>query len=221
MRDRVHEMLGAVSALAALLYLSGLFVQHLVVHVGLKAVPALALALAAARHGTALSRTLSIGLLLSAGGDILLSWPGDTFVPGLGLFLAAHAVYIVGLSRSVGYLRIGWAAPFAVWGVVVLAGLWEGLGPVAGPVTVYVGVICTMMWRAGVRATVLSHPMAWLGFFGAISFGLSDTLIAIHRFGTPLPADRLLIMATYWLGQLGITAGAWAPDDIEPTPETP
>ena len=39
-------------------------------------------------------RWLTIGLLCSLAGDILLDWPADLFVFGLGAFLLAHLAYL-------------------------------------------------------------------------------------------------------------------------------
>ena len=47
-------------------------------------------------------------------------------------------------------------------------------------------------------------------------FGLSDSLIALTRFGSPIEGSRYAIMALYWLGQLGITRSALLPDDETP-----
>jgi uncharacterized membrane protein YhhN len=47
-----------------------------------------------------------------------------------------------------------------------------------------------------------------LAAVGAILFGLSDTLIAIERFRTPLPGAPFAIIVLYWAGQAGIAASA-------------
>ena len=39
-------------------------------------------------------RWISLGLIFSLLGDVLLAWPGDLFVFGLGAFLVAHLAYL-------------------------------------------------------------------------------------------------------------------------------
>jgi uncharacterized membrane protein YhhN len=66
--------------------------------------------------------------------------------------------------------------------------------------------IGTMMWRAAARWG--DHPAAKAAVIGAILFGLSDTLIAVDRFRTPLPRAPFAIILLYWAGQAGIAASA-------------
>ena len=39
-------------------------------------------------------RWISLGLIFSLVGDVLLAWPGDLFIFGLGAFLFAHLAYL-------------------------------------------------------------------------------------------------------------------------------
>jgi hypothetical protein len=43
---------------------------------------------------------------------------------------------------------------------------------------------------------------------GAVSFYLSDSLLAWSRFRHPLPLQQTLNLALYWTGLLGISLGA-------------
>lgn len=170
---------------------------------------ALAFAVAMAPGGPfALRRGVFLGLLFSAAGDVLLDL--DLFLPGLLAFLAAHVAYVVAFlsdTKTAAPLR---ALPFAIWGGLLFTHIQPRLGSLAGPVVVYVVAICTMMWRAAAR--VGSGPGsrgAWAGLLGAVSFGLSDSLIASDRFGAPIPHASAPIMAFYWLGQAGIAKAAF------------
>jgi uncharacterized membrane protein YhhN len=82
----------------------------------------------------------------------------------------------------------------------------------AVPVAAYMAVICTMMWRAAARVGSPRTPAlpALLGLAGALSFGASDTLLAVSRFAVPFPGARWPVMVLYWLGQCGIAASAVA-----------
>jgi uncharacterized membrane protein YhhN len=44
-------------------------------------------------------------------------------------------------------------------------------------------------------------------YAGAILFLISDSIIAISKFKTPVPSQGHLVWATYYLGQCGIALG--------------
>jgi alkenylglycerophosphocholine hydrolase len=44
--------------------------------------------------------------------------------------------------------------------------------------------------------------------FGAVSFGISDSLIAWNRFLAPVPNAFVPVMLFYWIGQAGIARAA-------------
>jgi uncharacterized membrane protein YhhN len=150
------------------------------------------------------------GLGLSAVGDGLLE--GGLFLPGLFAFLAAHLAYIGVFLSADRRPALGRALPFLAWGTLALALLRPRLGSLAAPVTGYVAVICSMMWRAAARVGSAGTPplAALLGLAGAVAFGASDTLIAFDRFAAPIPGAAWPIMLLYWLGQCGIAASAVA-----------
>ncbi|WP_277372195.1 lysoplasmalogenase [Pseudomonas sp. AA-38] len=157
-------------------------------------------------------RWISIGLLFSLVGDILLDWPGDLFVFGLGAFLLAHLAYLRAYcsdSRrpALPPLLLALAAGGTMFAVLASSGLGELLIPVA----CYATAICLMLWRALAR---LGHPdlqprSTWLAAGGAALFVLSDSLIGIDRFVVSFDAAPYAIILTYWLGQWGITASAF------------
>jgi uncharacterized membrane protein YhhN len=164
-----------------------------------KPIPVLCLAAMVLRRPSADARMVGAGLVLSAAGDVFLEFP-ERFLFGLSAFLLAHLCYLAAFlcrSRAAEVTRL---LPFVVWTTATLAWLWPGLGPMHGPVTAYVVVITAMMWRAA----AVGGSAAW----GAILFGLSDTLIALDRFGSPIAGVRYAIMVLYWAGQAGIAASA-------------
>ena len=97
-------------------------------------------------------------------------------------------------------------------GAVLLAILVSsGLGPLLVPVVIYGLVISAMLWRALARlGTDVPKRSAWLAAAGALAFVFSDSLIGINRFVHPFHAAPYLIIVSYWLGQWGITASAFA-----------
>lgn len=152
-------------------------------------------------------RLVAAGLVLSAVGDTLLE--RGHFLPGLVAFLLAHVCYLAAFVASDARPALPRALPFAAWGAGALLALRHGLGGLALPVSVYVTVICAMMWRAAARVGGrMPSRAAWLGLAGAVAFAASDTMIAFDRFSAPMPGARWPIMIFYWLGQWGIAASA-------------
>jgi uncharacterized membrane protein YhhN len=148
---------------------------------------------------------LCLALLLSLAGDIFLMLPSDRFVPGLLSFLLAHVAYIVVFaSYAVGlwWPAILFFAADAWAGPRILAGLTSsGRKRLRVPVMAYMGAITAMV------LVVISTRSVW-ATAGAFLFFVSDTMIGWSRFVQPFNHDRLAIMVTYHLGQLGLVIGA-------------
>jgi alkenylglycerophosphocholine hydrolase len=152
---------------------------------------------------------LAAGLALSLVGDVLIEW---SFVAGLAAFLLAHIAYVAAFLADSARPRLLRAVPIAAYGVGMTAFLWPGLGGLRPAVLAYVVAICTMVWRAAARVGLSGRPRAgeWAALAGAILFALSDTLIALDRFHSPIAGVRLPIILLYWAGQLGIAGSARA-----------
>lgn len=156
-------------------------------------------------------RWLSLGLIFSLVGDVLLAWPGDLFVFGLGAFLLAHLAYLKAyLSDCRRPALLPLALALGVGAVLLAILVSNGLGPLLIPVIVYSLVISAMLWRALARlSTAVPKRSAWLAAAGALAFVFSDSLIGINRFVQPFHAAPYLIIVSYWLAQWGITASAF------------
>ena len=90
------------------------------------------------------------------------------------------------------------------FGGVVYAVLWSHLGnPVLqGAVAAYVGVISLMAAQALGRAMATGDAAArWVGAAACI-FMLSDALIAVNKFLTPVPLASFWVLLTYYAAQL-------------------
>ncbi|WP_137823093.1 lysoplasmalogenase [Pseudomonas sp. D(2018)] len=155
-------------------------------------------------------RWIAIGLALSLLGDMLLQWPADLFVFGLGAFLLAHLAYLRAYLLDTRRL-----APMALLvalgsGGTIFALLASGgLGVLLVPVACYALAISAMLWRALARLGAdLDRQSALLAAGGAALFVLSDSLIGLNRFVSPFGAASYLIILSYWLGQWGITSSA-------------
>lgn len=203
------------------LFFAGFFLAfiHLLPYTGdfvIKAIPALTLAYMAFSMipGTT-GKVLGAGFVLSAGGDIALSFPGDNqFMMGLGLFLLAHVTYIVAFllkRRSNFGTRIPLMAAILLFAGTMAVVLAPNLGPLQIPVFVYISVIAIMGITAAMREGV--SPILMLG---AMTFMLSDSMIAVNKFLIEVPGAKYWIMITYYLGQYLICRAFLIPQQKRP-----
>jgi uncharacterized membrane protein YhhN len=159
-----------------------------------------------------------IALVLSLLGDIFLLFEDRFFVLGLVSFLLAHISYLVGFNQTFPAVEAQTLLVLVAVGaiaVVVFSYVLKGMSRSSKnkklkiPVIIYGMVISLMVvsailnfYRAG-----WSLPTALLTSLGAALFFTSDSMIAIRNFVTRFTHDDYLIMLTYHLGQLMITAG--------------
>lgn len=157
------------------------------------------------------TRLLLGALALSLVGDVFLMLPGY-FIPGLVAFLLAHLCYIALFRRGVPWFanRMALAATLTA-AAAMYAFLFPNLDPVLKiAVACYAVVIATMAAQAIGRATVLRDPASIGVAIGAVLFMLSDSLLAINKFATPLPFAQFWVLATYYAAQLLIAHNALA-----------
>lgn len=148
-------------------------------------------------------------IVASLAGDVFLMLPDSAmdpelaFVAGLGSFLVAHVLYVVGmvlLGVSGGPLALGAVVALLV---IATAGRRIVVGAKAtdrrlfAPVMAYVAVIAVMI------ATSFGTGIV-VGIVGALLFGFSDSVIGWTRFLRDFPHSRVLVMVTYHLGQVGL-----------------
>ena len=138
-----------LAILGAATYLYGVSTHAIMLCLLTKPVPVLALL--GWLHSEPVSpyrRWISIGLGFSLLGDILLAWPQDLFVFGLGAFLFAHLAYLkaylVDCRRpAVPALILALLAGGSLLSVMAS----QGLGDLLVPVSVYALAISAMLWR--------------------------------------------------------------------------
>ncbi|WP_428246076.1 lysoplasmalogenase [Ferrovibrio sp.] len=171
--------------------------------------PLLALSIWRWRGGDAVAKLLSLALLFSAAGDVFLALDRvRLFVPALGSFLLAHLAYLVLFLRYRGRpaLRLQlrqWVliTLLLIYAAIMLAVLTPGLGKLLLPVYGYVAAIIAM----GIAALALpGKPLVGLG---AVSFILSDSLIALDKFVEPIAWAGPAIWITYVAAQVLILLG--------------
>jgi uncharacterized membrane protein YhhN len=203
---------------------------HFILQPPFKASMALFLTLAAVSHPIVRERRwLMPALLLSAIGDFLLAIPWWTlsFGFGLGAFLLAHLCFLAALLPSAinqvpSRPRIAAVVLVCLLTLILLASFWPHMSQdkLTIPVTAYIVVLTAMVCTA-----LLAHlPTIWTAV-GAVSFALSDAMIAIGRF---ILGNEALAVPVWWLyaaAQILITAGFFfgreeaAPDVAEDATE--
>jgi uncharacterized membrane protein YhhN len=134
---------------------------------------------------------------------------------GLGSFLLAQLSYTIcflsyaktgkGLIRQQPY----WVIPFLIYLISLLSILWADLETEFRiPVVIYAIAIVSMAIAALNLQPFLSSDLLFTLMLGVLLFVLSDSLIAINKFKTPIPLARIWIMSTYILGQYFIVRAA-------------
>ena len=169
-----------------------------------------------------------LGLLCSTLGDTLLMFTGKSsggsfFLMGLGAFLLAHGCYIAGIWGEMGGKRgflqekPALLLPCLAYLVGLLAWLWPDVPPgMRGPVAVYASVLVTMAASVLNWHGHLTRPIFATLAAGALLFVVSDSVLAINKFGHPFAGARLAVMATYitgqWLMARGVAAHLQSPN---------
>ncbi len=160
-----------------------------------------------------------LALILSLLGDVNLMLPARYFLAGLGAFLLAHVLYIVGFNQhplNPDPFALAIVALVAFSSLRVYALLRTGLNrtlegrKMTLPVIIYCFAISLMLisaWLCLFRSHWPLEAALRVGG-GALLFYVSDSILAYTRFVGKIPHGDLLVMASYHLGQIAIIAGA-------------
>jgi uncharacterized membrane protein YhhN len=142
------------------------------------------------------------GLVCSLAGDVFLMLPSDRFVAGLVSFLIAHLCYIAAFTAGTGF-GFSWRSlvPCVIYGVIIFTILSPHLGEMKLPVVVYIIAILVMAWQSWERWSQTGQSGALLAFLGAVLFVISDSALAINRFGEGYKGARALTLSTYFAAQ--------------------
>src|SRR4030042_3855022 len=172
----------------------------------IKAIPAISLAVLAFIAVSGIrGKLLFTALLFCAAADIALELAGGKyFVAGLGLFLVAHIFFIITFSRDFKFQksRVPVIVLLAVYSIMMAFVMTPSLKEMAIPVYIYMTAITLMCIFASLRAARNDFTL-----YGAISFIVSDSIIAINKFMMPVPAADYIIMITYDLALFLIVFG--------------
>ncbi|KAL7860647.1 hypothetical protein AOLI_G00169960 [Acnodon oligacanthus] len=182
---------------------------------GVKSAPVLSLSLMVLNYNGGRSLLgVAGGLLLSAGGDICLIWPG-LFLHGMGCFALAHLLYSLSFLSSRyslhTYSSFGiYILYLLLWGVT--GGAYVYLLPFlqnSPDPSVFVPAVLGYTFLIVVMATLGARTRHTLVMLGGLVFVASDLTLALQHFKVieSLEHGRHIVMATYYLAQLLIAVG--------------
>jgi uncharacterized membrane protein YhhN len=156
---------------------------------------------------------------------LLFSWVGDCillfsdkgelyFISGLVAFLIAHIVLIVLFTKQKS-AHMSFKKPFFWMGFVcatiylagMLSFLLPSLGDLRFPVILYALTI-TIMLKTALKGSFdwKDNSKYWV-LTGAVFFVISDSILAIDKFHSPIASASFSIMTTYLIAQFCITYG--------------
>ncbi|MEZ0129706.1 lysoplasmalogenase [Flavobacterium sp. LBUM151] len=160
--------------------------------------------------------TILTALAFSWIGDVILLFADIAeiyFILGLVSFLISHIVYCTLFNkqhpvqvRNNAVFRVG-CAVIVVYLVGMLSVLLPSLGDLKIPVIVYAFVISTMLLFAFNGFLTWLKPGNKYIFIGAIVFIISDSILAIDKFHSPIEKSAFIIMLTYLVAQYLIVVG--------------
>jgi uncharacterized membrane protein YhhN len=176
-----------------------------------------------------LFRWLLGALICSWLGDVLLMWDNGalSFLLGMAAFFAAQLAYVVvflssathAASQSQPTQKHWWSFPLLLIAVGIYLYLYPHLDEMRWPVLVYILAISSMILSALHRLSHKKSVGGWLVFVGALCFMLSDSLLAINKFVSPIPQAGFLVMLSYLLAQWLLLKGMLG-DHLFGTPKT-
>lgn len=148
-------------------------------------------------------------------GDLLLLWISRKifFILGLISFLIGHLFYTLAFLQSILFFKVvpAWffifLIPYVLYGYTILRILRPNLKNMIVPVAVYMCVILTMSFSSACRIWNGFNLQFALPFIGSLFFITSDSVLAYNSFDVPSKNYDTLIMATYIIAQVLITAG--------------
>lgn len=158
-------------------------------------------------------------LFFSWVGDVLLLFSSGSelfFITGLIAFLISHLLFIQAYRQHrnsnvdkelLGTQKVRYALPIVLASTGLIVILFNSLGPLQIPVMAYALVLCLMVLTALFRYGRTNSQSFWMAFTGAVLFMISDSLLAINKFLSPIAGAGFMIMLTYIAAQYLIVSG--------------
>ena len=168
------------------------------------------------------SAVVILAIVFSLAGDVSLMFDSldpTYFMVGLVSFLISHIFYIVAYRQHQndddtdalhGIQKLRAAFPIVLAGTGLVVILYPTLGDLKFPVMIYALVLVVMVLNGLFRLGRTSNKSFMLVLIGAMLFMVSDSLLAINKFFTPLSHSGLLVMSTYISAQFMIIEGLLA-----------
>ncbi|XP_065084802.1 lysoplasmalogenase TMEM86A [Ochlerotatus camptorhynchus] len=142
-----------------------------------------------------------IGLIFSCSGDILLNY--DLFEAGMAGFGVAQIFYISAFGFHP--VKPWFALPLYGLGATAVGFMFDNLPLVIKIcLPIYGILLLTMCWRSLARIDSAKNILRMTCGVGSILFMISDSIIAIDKFYTPIRNAQVAIMVTYYVAQFGI-----------------
>jgi alkenylglycerophosphocholine hydrolase len=138
-------------------------------------------------------KTVAYALFFGATGDLLLELGPRTFLFGAGAFLCGHLLYAHALHRETAALHPVRALPGLAFAGGMVAILWPEVDARLGVAfAVYGLALAGVIFRAAARVGSPTVDPLWarLGLLGAVVFAVSDAVLAVDRFHTPIAGAR-------------------------------
>ena len=149
-------------------------------------------------------------------GDTFLMFQSQNslfFMLGLGSFLLMQIGYSLFFNREIEFKKSlliqkpYWIIPAIVYALMLYKIVSGNAGGLTGAILAYTVCIATMMLSAVNRISqVCQNSFRWV-FFGALFFLISDSVLAVNKFASPVPNAGFWIMSTYTLAQYLIVRG--------------
>ncbi len=145
-----------------------------------------------------------IGLLFSMIGDFILDYDRQgAFIYGLAAFFIAHVFYISSLGRwGFAGKQLWIAGLILILSAVAITLIFPNLENLLISVLAYMVILLLM----GLSTIFSQKTNSWL-IIGGLSFLISDSIIGLDKFYTPIIFSHLLIMLTYYFAQYALVRG--------------
>ncbi|NND31080.1 MAG: lysoplasmalogenase [Saprospiraceae bacterium] len=163
-------------------------------------------------------------LIFSLIGDVVLIFSdlhSAVFIGGLASFLLAHIFYGITFGKQIDFSKIYViqvikpAVLFLIFGLVFFYFMHPFFASLLVPVAAYMMTILAMATLAYLRKeNVPRESFSWV-LAGAILFIISDSILAINRFRSPLPYADVWVMTTYASAQFCIVWGLIKSKDVD------
>ncbi|BES90325.1 YhhN-like protein [Nesidiocoris tenuis] len=153
-------------------------------------------------------RKLQCGLFFSCIGDALLI-EDDLFILGMLAFAMAQISYIAALGFD--QLKISRGALVYGVNIIVTPNIIPSYNTVLRwCIPIYGFLLSTMGWRSiSLSSSSPKGQAEWKRLLvgaGGVMWMISDSALAYNEFNQPIPYAKVIVMSTYYAGQLGIAS---------------